>query len=96
LDSRIHSVFHVSPLKRKLGGDQIVLPQLPEMIEEGHMFPKPQAVLGKRVKKKKKIELLIHWQGLSTMESTWEDYDSIHMRFPDFFLEDKENVRGKG
>jgi hypothetical protein len=30
------------------------------------------------------------------MESTWEDYDSIHMRFPDFFLEDKENVRGKG
>jgi hypothetical protein len=55
LDSHIHPVFRVSLLKRKLGGDQIVLPQLPEMIEEGHMFPKPQAILGKRVKKNKKM-----------------------------------------
>ena len=55
LDSWIHPVFHVSLLKRKLGGDHIVLPQLFEMIEEGHMFPKPQAILEKRVKNKNKL-----------------------------------------
>lgn len=92
--SRIHPVFHVNLLKRRLGGDHVVLPQLPELIEDDHMSPMPQAVLETRVRNKKK-ELLIHWQGLSPVEATWEEQESVRMKFPNFFLEDKEKIRGK-
>lgn len=92
-ESRIHPVFHISLLKRKVGGEKVVLPQLPEMDEDYRMSPKPQALLETR-KRNKKTELLIHWHGLSPVEATWEDQESIRSRFPDFFLEGKENVSG--
>jgi hypothetical protein len=51
--SRIHPVFHVSLLKRHLGSKHLDCPHLPEVLEDGRMSPKPQAVLETRSKNKK-------------------------------------------
>ncbi|GLT61286.1 hypothetical protein SLA2020_340050 [Shorea laevis] len=84
-ESRVHPVFHISLLKRHLGSKHIACPHLPEVLEDGRMSPKPQAVLETRIKNKK-AELLIHWQGLSPAEATWEDKESIQSQFPAFSL----------
>lgn len=71
-ESRIHLVFHVSLLKKKVGGESVMLAQLPEMDENAQISPTPQAVLETRTSKKK-IGLLVHWHGLSPSEVTWEN-----------------------
>ncbi|KAA8544487.1 hypothetical protein F0562_022473 [Nyssa sinensis] len=52
------------------------------------LFPKPQAILDRRLRQKKE-EILIHWQGLSPAEATWEDLAAMKRQFPDHSLEDK-------
>jgi len=93
--SRIHPVFHISLLKRYLGSKQVACQHLPEALDDGRLTPTPQAVLETRIRHKKP-ELLIHWQGLSPAEVTWEEEDMIKAQFPEFFLGDKEIVRGEG
>jgi len=92
-DHRIHPVFHISLLKRYLGSKHVACPHLLEVLEDGIITPTPQAVLETQIKNKKP-ELLIHWQGLSSAEATWEEEDMIKAQFPEFFL--KEVVRGDG
>ena len=38
-------------------------------------------------------QLLIHWAGLTPTEATWEFADEIALRFPQFDLEDKVNLK---
>jgi hypothetical protein len=90
-ESRIHPVFHISLLKRKLGGDKIVLSQLPTMNEEARMTPKPHHLLG-TWQRNKRTELLIQWEGLQATHATWEDEEALKAQFPCFSLEDKGNV----
>jgi len=70
-------------LKRRLGRDHVTVPQLPMMIEDAHICPLPQAVLDKRVKKKKKKTF--DSLGLSPMEVTWEDQDSVKKKVSKLF-----------
>ena len=56
--------------------------------EEETIFPKPQAVLDHRTRKRK-VEVLVHWQGLSPAEATWEDLAALKKQFPDYCLEDQ-------
>lgn len=55
------------------------------------MGPFPQAVLDRRTRRNKE-EVLIHWQGLSPVEATWEDARTMRLRFPDITLEDKGRI----
>lgn len=68
-NSRIHPLFHVSLLKKKIG-EELVQQQLPNLdsVEE-RLIPLPQAVLDRRIRKKKH-EVMIHWQGLSPADAT--------------------------
>lgn len=91
--SCIHHVFHVSLLKRRLGGEQIALPQLPAVLEDDRISLKPQAVLEKRMRNKKS-EVLVHWQGLSLAEATWEDQEFIQKQFPKLPLRTRELLVG--
>ncbi|KAH0773802.1 hypothetical protein KY290_010939 [Solanum tuberosum] len=43
-----------------------------------------------------KLEVLIKWKNLSEFENTWEEYAIIDQQFPDFYLEDKVILIGKG
>ena len=38
-------------------------------------------------------QLLIHQQGLSPAEATWEFVDEVKLRFPTLHLEDKEVIK---
>lgn len=90
--SKIHPVFHVSNLKPALGGNNQQGTSLPEMDgSSGVVGPFPQAVLDRRTRRNKD-EVLIHWQGLSPAEATWEDARTMRLRFPDITLEDKGRI----
>jgi hypothetical protein len=93
--SRIHLVFHISLLKRYLGSKHIACPHLPEVLEEGRMTPKPQVVLETRTKNKKN-------RVVDSLERSFSGGGNVGRlgygptQFPEFFLRDKEVVRGEG
>ena len=82
--TRIHPVFHVSLLKKKVGSNIIIRSQLPSVIEtNGKAIPNPCVVIDRRVQKGKS-EILVHWQGLSPAGATWENVNFIKNQFPGF------------
>ena len=40
--------------------------------------------------------MLVHWSGVPKEEASWEDYDDMVKRFPDFSLEDKGILKEMG
>ncbi|KAH7575574.1 hypothetical protein JRO89_XS02G0152200 [Xanthoceras sorbifolium] len=69
-ESRIHSVFHVSMLKKMIGEKISVTSKLPlTKDKDGSLYPQPQAVLDCRIRRQK-IAVLIHWHGLSPAQAT--------------------------
>ena len=87
--SKIHPIFHVSMLKGKIGESTQVLQTLPKVLDHEVFSLIPQVVLDKRVQRGK-VECLIHWQGLSPANATWEDRQRLQERFPTFILQDKD------
>jgi hypothetical protein len=96
--SRVHPVFHVSLLKKAVGNYQED-DELPELIDEPVEVYNPEAVLASRRIKHQGEEVkqvLVHWQGRSADEATWEDEVMIRSQFPNFDLGDKVNIEGGG
>ena len=90
--SKIHPVFHVSNLKQALGSSDQQGTSLPEIDgSSGVVGPLPQAILDRRTRRNKE-EVLIHWQGLSPAEATWEDARTMRLHFPHITLEDKGRI----
>ncbi|TXG64147.1 hypothetical protein EZV62_011141 [Acer yangbiense] len=86
-ESRIHPVFHVSLLKKKLGENVTNQVQLPIVNDEdGKLCPRPQEILDHRMKRHR-AEILVHWQGLSPAEATWENLEYMKKQFPDYILQ---------
>ena len=84
-NAKIHDVFHVSQLKRKIG-DFVVVPHVPSNL--GHTTSVPVAILADREKEvgnTTKKELLVRWAHSEIEDATWEESDSLHTRFPTFF-----------
>jgi hypothetical protein len=96
--SRVHPVFHVSLLKKAVGNYQED-EALPELIDEPIEVHNPEVVLASRKVKHQGEEVkqvLVHWQGKSAEEATWEDEVMIRSQFPNFDLGDKVNIEGGG
>jgi hypothetical protein len=96
--SRVHPVFHVSLLKKAVGNYQED-DELPELIDEPVEVYNPEAVLAsQRIKHQGEEvkQVLVHWQGRSADEATWEDEVMIRSQFPNFDLGDKVNIEGGG
>ncbi|KAJ1397999.1 Chromo-like domain superfamily [Sesbania bispinosa] len=56
-------------------------------------------VLDRRVIRRNSTEIqqvLVHWQSTEPSEATWEDLDDFQQAYPQFNLEDKVAVKGKG
>ncbi|KAK9913983.1 hypothetical protein M0R45_037782 [Rubus argutus] len=86
-NSKIHSVFHVSLLKKRIGTDTPLSPTLPQFDDQGEILWTPARVLDMAVIRKKKRSItqwLIQWTGLPEEDATWETAHSIVSRFPDF------------
>ena len=88
-NSKLHPVFHVSKLKVKLGKKVVSQPQLLHVLEASkEIVAHPQAILGHRHRRRRE-EILVHWQGLSPADATWEDLSFMQAQFPDYIIEDK-------
>jgi hypothetical protein len=58
----------------------------------------PQAILESRITRRGHqtvTQVLIHWEGLSPADATWEIAEEIAARFPKFHLEDKVGLMGE-
>ncbi|KAK0571245.1 hypothetical protein LWI29_013061 [Acer saccharum] len=99
--SRLHPVFHVTVLKKRVGNPSIISSDLPAFDTEGNLLIRPVTALRDRNWKKgrgmtKVWQVLVQWQGVPTEEATWEDYDEMVERFPNFSLEDKGILEKRG
>jgi hypothetical protein len=79
-------------LKKWLGDETPVQAHLPTIDDE---FVLPQAVLERRIQKGVQ-ELLVHWRGRTPADATWENLTDFQLRFPTFFLEDKDISQQEG
>ena len=87
--SKIHPVFHVSQLKKKVGS-RPTSSTLPEVDDQGLVAAEPVAVLDRRLGKvgnSAAVYVLIQWSHAPKEEATWELYSDIERRFPQFQLE---------
>ncbi|KAF6172183.1 hypothetical protein GIB67_024805 [Kingdonia uniflora] len=92
MGSRIHPVFHVSLLKKQIGDNVSIQKDLPVLSTNNEkVIPTSQAVLERRIRKKKH-KVLIHWQGSSPADATWEDMAFMKEQFPNITLEDKGEI----
>ncbi|KAL5838392.1 hypothetical protein ACOSQ3_015561 [Xanthoceras sorbifolium] len=99
--SRLHPVFHVSVLKQRVGSPNLIADDLPSFDEEGRMVLIPKEALQyrswQRNRPKERVwQVLVHWRGLPKDEATWEDYEEMISRFPEFSLEGKGSLEERG
>ncbi|XP_026398854.1 uncharacterized protein LOC113294691 [Papaver somniferum] len=91
--SRIYPVFHVSQLKKKIGLQAVLSPQLPLVDHAGQFVIKHVAVLDTRttvIGTSQIPQVLVQWCNSDPADSTWEDAAHIQAQFPDFIVEDKD------
>lgn len=96
-ESKLHPVFHISKLKKKIGQDVIPQPSLPPLHSDGSLNPYPSAILARRIVKRGSaisVEVLVSWLGAPNSDATREKYRDLESRFPQFILEDKKRLRG--
>ncbi|XP_057467471.1 uncharacterized protein LOC130756869 [Actinidia eriantha] len=73
--SRIHPLFHVSLLKKKLGMGAVVQTSLSLTAENGHVQLEPVAILDRKIVKKHNRPhslVLIQWSNSVPEDATWE------------------------
>lgn len=90
--SRVHSVFHVSLLKKRLGSDTPVSGTIPPLRANGLLRLTPEKVLDIRhltILGSNTRETLVQWQNLPLEDATWEDIHQLQQSFPSLNLEDK-------
>lgn len=83
--SQIHLFFHISQLKKRLGKGEATTTTLPLMNDQGTLQPKPNEILGRRVRplnNRPVTELLVRWQGQRAEDETWEGYYKLKKDLP--------------
>lgn len=91
--AKIHNTFHVSLLKKRIGHKDTTSASLPPIVvHSDSLFP--EQILDRWLLKKNNaagVTLLIKWKGRVPEDATWEDYDDIKSKFPDFLDEDVDS-----
>ncbi|KAF7144954.1 hypothetical protein RHSIM_Rhsim04G0143300 [Rhododendron simsii] len=85
--AKIHHVFHVSLLKKKLGANVVAHTTLPPVGPEGALQLEPMAVLDRRMVKrgnKAVIQWLVQWVNSFPEDATWVDHSEIEAKHPQF------------
>ncbi|KAL0313620.1 UNVERIFIED_CONTAM: hypothetical protein Sradi_5761300 [Sesamum radiatum] len=83
--SRVHPVFHVSLLKKKIRSKYI--PSLNPEIEDEVFKVYPATILVRRLVPRNNVgvpQVLIQWSHSSPDQATWEDYKDMAAKFPRF------------
>ena len=85
--AKVHPVFHVSLLKKKIGDAVVVSAHLPPNVDPHNPRWYPAKVLDRGIFKKGKAPVtkwLIQWLGATMEDATWEEAEDMKERFPDF------------
>lgn len=87
LEARIHNVFHVSLLKKKVGAHAVegILPTLNELEEA----PKLVAILDHKMAKQGNTavtKVLVQWSNAGPEGGTWEVLYALQNKFPDLHV----------
>lgn len=89
----MNPVFHVSQLKGRVGRTEAVSPNLPLINPQVRDSKVPEKILQRRAVKRHNVavpQALVQWKSQGEEEATWEDYEELAHRYPQFILEDKE------
>ncbi|KAK4388622.1 hypothetical protein Sango_2199200 [Sesamum angolense] len=84
--SKIHPVFHVLLLKKKIGTRYFPSVSLPDFEDEVFKVY-PSAILARRLVPRNNVgvpQVLIQWSHGSPDQATWEDYKDMAAKFPGF------------
>lgn len=86
--ARIHNTFHVSQLKKKLGDGKLPQTELPTS-EDYLELKEPAAILDRRLVKKNGrpatlVLVLIAWSNSLPEDATWELYEDLIQKSPNF------------
>ncbi|KAJ4750063.1 polyprotein [Rhynchospora pubera] len=95
--SSIHAVFHVSQLKPRIDDSQAITPGLPITDGKLDVVSEPEKILERKLVKRGNaaaMQVLIKWVNQSEEDATWEYYDAIESKYPQFVLRDKNNFEG--
>ncbi|KAJ3684964.1 hypothetical protein LUZ61_014128 [Rhynchospora tenuis] len=98
-EAQIHPVVHVSLLKKHIGRGHIPSSVLPEFSLIGKLHVAPIAVLNRRLVKRGNAgvaQLQVKWEGMTSEDTTWEDYAIMQRKFPKFILEVENALKGEG
>lgn len=85
--SKVHNIFYVSQLKKKIGHNKVVHTDLPGVNEEGELQVEPVEILDRRLVKRGNSPatmVLIRWSNGDVEEATWEFWDVLSKKFPNF------------
>lgn len=94
--SRIHPVVHVSQLKKAVGDNVQVQPQLPSPLDA---LLVPSRILQRRFRQQGSIsitQVLVQWAGQPEALATWEDHDDLKRRFPRAPAWGQAGIQGEG
>ncbi|XP_070024821.1 uncharacterized protein LOC142181679 [Nicotiana tabacum] len=86
-ESKVHPVFHVYILKRKVDNRAVVQTTLPITGKDGQFLVKTMAILQRQLIKRNNavvVSVLVQWSNLPPEDATWEDYQFIKAKFPNF------------
>jgi hypothetical protein len=81
----VHNVFHVSQLKDFRADYSPVFTEFPKLPNLDTEDTEPEKVLNKRLVKKGNAaitQVLIKWKHIPEESATWEDWDTLKMKFP--------------
>lgn len=83
--AQIHWVFRVSQLKEFVPDHTPVFSILPVPVDLSSRDVQPGAILERKLVKKGDtalLQILIQWTGLPTEAATWENYETLKLRYP--------------
>lgn len=86
-NSKIHPVFHVSLLKKKVGDGVVIQTELPLTGKDGQLQLEPLAVLDRKLinrNNRPHTLVLVQWTNSIPEDATWEDWHTLQQRFPHF------------
>lgn len=87
LGARIHNVFRVSQLKRKVGTQKVTAIWPQSMNEAGEKLKNPAVILDHQLIKRSNkagVKVLTQWSNSPSEETTWEFHDILLKKFPKF------------